>query len=114
MVVLVCCTMMMAQTPMADYQVIPMPRQVTRIQCDVPFVLDASVTVTAPEDPVMQRNAQFLCDYVEQSTGITNVQPSVILPAGIYSISGTRQNEMRRGLNIIVSSDGSVKKVYVK
>ena len=50
----------------------------------------------------------------EQSTGITNVQPSVILPAGIYSISGTRQNEMRRGLNIIVSSDGSVKKVYVK
>ncbi|MBQ8095842.1 MAG: chitobiase/beta-hexosaminidase C-terminal domain-containing protein [Prevotella sp.] len=50
----------------------------------------------------------------EQSTGITNVQPSVVLPAGIYSISGTRQNEMRRGLNIIVSQDGSVKKVYVK
>ena len=71
MVVLVCCTMTMAQTPMADYQVIPMPRQVTRIQCDVPFVLDASVTVTAPDDPVMQRNAQFLCDYVKQSTGIT-------------------------------------------
>ena len=54
----------------ADFEVIPMPQQVTRIQCATPFVLDGTVAVVAPDDPVMHRNAQFLCDYVKQSTGI--------------------------------------------
>ena len=88
--VLLCCQVMMAQTPVADYQVIPMPQQVTRIQCDVPFLLDATVAVVAPDDPVMQRNAQFLCDYVKQSTGITlklggTAQRLIVLDAKLAS-----------------------------
>ena len=50
----------------------------------------------------------------EQMVGIDDVQPAVSLPAGIYSVSGVRRNELRRGLNIIVTSDGNVKKVLVK
>lgn len=33
---------------------------------------------------------------------------------GIYTINGMRRQQMQRGLNIVVSSDGSVKKVLVK
>jgi hypothetical protein len=50
----------------------------------------------------------------EETDGISTITSDGHMPAGIYSISGTRQNEMHRGLIIIVSSDGSVKKVYVK
>ena len=50
----------------------------------------------------------------EQMVGIDDVQPAVSLPAGIYSVSGVRRNELRRGLNIIVTSDGNVKKLLVK
>ncbi len=50
----------------------------------------------------------------EQMTGIANMQSAVSLPAGIYSVSGVRQNEMQRGLNIIVTSEGKIKKVFVR
>ncbi|MBR1448792.1 MAG: chitobiase/beta-hexosaminidase C-terminal domain-containing protein [Prevotella sp.] len=51
----------------------------------------------------------------ELSTGIVEQK---VLPAArqaaIYSLDGTRQNGMRRGLNIVVNSDGTVKKILVK
>ena len=50
----------------------------------------------------------------EQMVGISDVQPEVSLPAGIYSVNGVRQQTTRRGLNIIVTSDGRVRKVFVK
>lgn len=51
----------------------------------------------------------------EQADGIADVQHhATSLPAGIYSISGTRQSKLCRGLNIIVATDGSVKKILVK
>ena len=56
---------------MADYRVIPLPRVIEQQQGGMPFVLDATVTVVTPDgDAAMQRNAQFLRDYVKQSTGI--------------------------------------------
>ena len=33
---------------------------------------------------------------------------------GIYNLNGIRQNNLKRGLNIIVKNDGSVEKVLVK
>lgn len=50
----------------------------------------------------------------EQMVGISDVQPEVSLPAGIYSVNGMRQQTTRRGLNIIVTSDGTARKVFVK
>ena len=50
----------------------------------------------------------------QQTDGITEVQPAASLPAGFYSLNGERQGALRRGLNIIVSADGSVKKVFVR
>ena len=50
----------------------------------------------------------------EQMDGITEVEHSISMPEGIYNISGSRQNELRKGMNIIVNADGSVRKVFVK
>ena len=36
------------------------------------------------------------------------------VPAGIYSISGTRTNGLTKGINIIKTSDGKTRKVYKK
>jgi len=52
-------------------------------------------------------------------TGIHDVTPhaSRLTPhddAAIYSLSGTQQQTLRRGLNIVVGSDGSVRKVLMK
>ena len=56
----------------ADFEVIPLPQSIVSAPAETPFVLDGTVAVVAPGgDSVMQRNAQMLCDYVKQSTGIS-------------------------------------------
>lgn len=50
----------------------------------------------------------------EQMDGIANVDNHITMPEGIYNISGMRQNELRKGINIIVTGNGNVKKVMVK
>ena len=50
----------------------------------------------------------------EQMDGIAEVQHSISMPEGIYNISGSRHSELRKGINIIVNADGSVRKVLVK
>ena len=50
----------------------------------------------------------------EQASGISCVQPEGGRAAGVYSADGVRQPSTRRGLNIIVTSDGKVRKVFVK
>jgi len=50
----------------------------------------------------------------EQANGIAEVEHSISMPKGIYGISGLRQNELRKGINIIVNADGNVRKVLVK
>ncbi|MBR6998321.1 MAG: chitobiase/beta-hexosaminidase C-terminal domain-containing protein, partial [Prevotella sp.] len=50
----------------------------------------------------------------EQQSGIANAQRSTSNVQRIYSLSGARQNEMRKGIYIIVTNDGNVKKVLVK
>ena len=52
----------------------------------------------------------------DESEGIEDMQAATVKVAtrGIYNINGVLQQSMRRGLNIIVGADGSVKKVFVK
>jgi hypothetical protein len=53
---------------------------------------------------------------VEDETEGINEMPATLktVAAGVYSLSGMRQQGMRRGLNIVVGTDGKVKKVMVK
>ena len=51
----------------------------------------------------------------EYTNGIQDVSvASKKVATGIYNFNGIRMNSLQRGLNIVVSGDGNVKKVLVK
>ena len=53
----------------ANYQVIPLPQEITTAQSQ-PFTLNGSVKIIYPEgNEKMQRNAQFLANYLKKATG---------------------------------------------
>lgn len=53
----------------ADYRVVPLPQEITP-GMGTPFVLDNQVKILYPEgNQQMQRNAEFLAEYVKKSTG---------------------------------------------
>ena len=58
--------------------------------------------------------AQYDEEYENAMTGIRDVKSTAKVATGIYSLNGVRQQSLKRGLNIIVLGDGSVKKVVVK
>ena len=47
-------------------------------------------------------------------SGITNVEADAAREPGIYSLSGVRLQSLQLGVNIVVTSDGKVRKVAVK
>lgn len=59
--------------------------------------------------------AQYDAEWEASGTGIQTISDQKVKAAtGIYNINGIRQQSLRRGLNIVVMSDGSVRKVMVK
>ena len=51
----------------------------------------------------------------EYTNGIQDISYSTKkIAAGIYNLNGARVNTLQRGINIVVYSDGQVKKVLVK
>ncbi len=53
----------------ADYRVVPLPQEITP-GTGTPFVLDNQVKILYPEgNQQMQKNAEFLAEYVKKSTG---------------------------------------------
>ena len=48
------------------------------------------------------------------ATGINDVQSTVRANGSVYSLSGIRSQQLRRGVNIVVGNDGNVRKVMVK
>ena len=62
-----------------------------------------------------EKSKELLQQLQEEITGIKDVQqPTTKVAAGVYNLSGARQNGLQRGLNIVVEADGTVKKVVVK
>ncbi len=56
-----------------------------------------------------------LTDEYNNGTGIVGIaEKNTKVASGIYNLNGIRQSGLKRGLNIVVSGDGSVKKVMVK
>lgn len=53
----------------ANYQIVPMPQEIVTAQGN-PFILKSGVKILYPEgNEKMQRNAQFLADYLKTATG---------------------------------------------
>ena len=58
-----------APTQEANYEVIPLPQEITAAQ-GTPFMLSGSVKILYPEgNEKMEHNASFLADYLKQATG---------------------------------------------
>ena len=54
-------------------------------------------------------------NYTNDGTGIESVSEQLIAKGSkLYTISGTRVNEMQRGINIVRMANGKVKKYIVK
>ncbi|HEY9551767.1 MAG TPA: family 20 glycosylhydrolase, partial [Prevotella sp.] len=60
---------MTAANHSVDYNVIPLPQEVS-FTSKAPFVLNASTVVVATGDEKMKANARFLADYIKEMTGI--------------------------------------------
>ena len=59
-----------ASTAEADYQVVPLPKEV-KLTTGNPFTLDESCLIVCESaDAQMQRNAEFLSEYIAKATGI--------------------------------------------
>ena len=55
----------------ASYSVVPLPQEINLTQ-DSPFKLTRSTIIAYPENnPLLKRNAEFLAEYIAQSTGYT-------------------------------------------
>jgi hypothetical protein len=50
----------------------------------------------------------------DEPESIEEIRMNHSIPAGIYSLDGKRQSELKKGLNVIILEDGTTKKVYVK
>ena len=62
-----------------------------------------------------EKSLQLLDELNAELAGIQTVNAvATQVPAGIYTLGGTRIGQPQRGLNIIVSADGTVRKVMIK
>ena len=53
----------------ANYRVVPLPQEIIEKQ-DKSFVLNENVKIVYPEgNDAMQKNAEFLADYIQEATG---------------------------------------------
>lgn len=56
--------------PAADYNVVPLPQSVTLVEGES-FMMESGMTVAYTEDNEdMKHNAEFLCEYVSETTGV--------------------------------------------
>ncbi len=83
-------------TMVSDYNTIPLPHDIT-VGEGSPFVLSGTTTIVYPEgNEKMQRNAEFLAEFIEMSTGI---KPSL----EVNTTNGADQDAPE---NIIILSTG--------
>ncbi|MGI6222465.1 MAG: beta-N-acetylhexosaminidase [Prevotella sp.] len=90
-----------AQTPQADYKVVPLPQAIAQ-QKGQPFVLKDHVTIScAGNDAALKRNAEFLRDYIKEYTGI---QLDIVEKKGDIQLSLTKKIKQQEGYCIIVNN----------
>lgn len=66
-------------------------------------------------DILVMNNGPLSKQYTEaDALGVAIRPAAAVAPAAIYDMSGVLRQQLERGLNIVVSADGSVRKVMVK
>ena len=71
-ILFLCCGLLSCtdNTPKADYRVVPLPQEITE-KSGSDFVLNAETQIVYPKDnAVMERNANFLAEYIKEKTNL--------------------------------------------
>ena len=94
------------QTAVADYQVIPVPLEVSAAQQSVPFLLKDGVAVIYPAgNEKMQKNAEYLAAYVKEQTGINLVPKAGTAEKGAVVLQLGLTKENTEAYQLKVNSD---------
>lgn len=104
------------QVPTADYRIVPLPQEVNNVE-EPGFIMNDKTVIVIPEDDdVMERNALFLKEFVEEKTGIelqiSNVQNDNCIVLSTDDISDNPEayklTVTNKGVNITGASPAGV------
>lgn len=99
-----CMFLLQAGAAEADYNVIPQPQQVTLTK-DKPFNLSPNAQIICPStDELMLKNAQFLSDYIKETTGLLltiNKNPKPKVPSIFLVIDPKIQGDEAYKINVM-------------
>lgn len=99
-----CMFLLQAGAAEANYNVIPQPQQVTLTK-DKPFNLSPNAQIICPStDELMLKNAQFLSDYIKETTGLLltiNKNPKPKVPSIFLVIDPKIQGDEAYKINVM-------------
>lgn len=97
-----------SEQKVADYQVIPLPQEITTAE-GTPFVLDGGVKIIYPEgNDKMQKNAVYLAEYLKKATGKDFAIQAGTEGKGAILLTLGMQSENPEAYQLKVSNDGVV------
>ncbi|MBR3855388.1 MAG: family 20 glycosylhydrolase [Bacteroidaceae bacterium] len=89
----------------ADYRVVPLPQEITTTAGDAFVLSDQTYIVYPKENAAMERNAEFLAQYIKEKTNLTLTTTADERPNAITLATGN-VSDNKEGYKITVKNDG--------
>ena len=105
-ILFLCCGLLSCtdNTPTADYRVVPLPQEITATN-GTGFEMSSQTPIVYQGDEAMQRNAQFLAQYIKEKTGLElNVTDAASAKAITLAIGEVSEN--KEGYKLTVNAEG--------
>ena len=106
-ILFLCCGLLSCShsAQVADYRVVPLPQDITTPTGDA-FVLSEQTNIVYPKDnAVMERNADFLAEYIKEKTNLTLTATTGERPKAITLAIGDVSSN-KEGYKLTVNADG--------
>lgn len=104
MLLLSCGLIACNNTPTANYQIVPLPQEITVAEGSG-FTLDETTVIAYQGDEEMKRNATFLAEYIKEKVGLD--LPVTDQPAGkAITLSVSNSGDNPEGYHLTVNTDG--------
>ncbi len=104
MLLLSCGLIACNNTPTANYQIVPLPQEITVAEGSG-FTLDETIVIAYQGDEEMKRNATFLAEYIKEKVGLD--LPVTDQPAGkAITLSVSNSGDNPEGYHLTVNTDG--------
>lgn len=103
-----CCGLLSCtdNTSVADYRVVPLPQEIaTADECS--FILNGNTAIVYPKgDAKMQRNAEFLAEYVKEKTNINLAVTDIATTNAITLAISDEVSDNKEGYKLTVNAEG--------